>query len=236
MLFPRVRVPAVSFEELVRRRHFKLLETSLDQVELPEFALHELLVVPSPPVTLITRIIQEKKSFALKVDLLGRSPLYLAIVHRCDLNIVMKLLDAIETTDLYGRTPLHLAVLVHSKCPSPESLNLINALFHSHPPALLARDVWGQTPLDLVANSRSNTKLIQQFLEFKRNNTEATEDTETTSLFDLYPFEIQVTTSSDDDDASSCSSIGTGGVSTFRYSPNRVGHLSRKASYRQCEL
>lgn len=209
----------------------------MDHLELPALALHELLAVPRPPKALITRIVQENKSCTLKVDLFGRSPLYLAIVHRCDMSIVMKLLDAIETTDLFGRTPLHLAVLVHSKRPDPKSLNLINILFHAYPPALLACDKQGQTPLDLVVNPTCNSKLIQQLLEFKHSTTEATEDTDATSQFDLYPFEIQVTTSSYDDDLS-LSSIGTGGISTpDRKGPSkRKGRLYRKVSYRQCEL
>ena len=171
-----------------------------------------------------------------QTDLLGRTPLHVAITNHCSFEIVKLLLPAIEHTDAYGRTALHVAASLspsRSGCSCLQSeqkqlLELVSLLYDAYPQAVSIPDEQGRCPWERAVSHAvqaflrqehqhilpPRVHLIKKKEDSHHDHTHPTEDIDEDSTYYsscFVPHEIEWY--DDDDDDYDLSTVGTGGVS-----------------------
>lgn len=249
-----------SFAELVQARRFKLLtkivESDQDGTNVPKLALHSVLA-KRPPASFVTTLLGTLGISSLfQTDLLGRTPLHIAILHGCPLEIVQLLLAAIERTDAYGRTALHLAAAAASQplllstfakswscaiaTTDKDILELTSLLYHTYPQAASIQDEQGRCPWQVAVAPTVQAFLRQQQQHFiahpspskkkehsHHDHTHPTDDDDESTFYSSFCLPHEIDCHDDDDDVST---VGTGGVS-------RVGRRSSsRRPYQRFEL
>jgi Ankyrin repeat len=168
--------------------HKEERELSLLTRETP---LHRLVAV-QPPLDIVMSLVQRLTSMFQNApkemtDLVGRTPLHVAVIFRCRSEVVRFLIQnssAAVVQDAWLRCPLHWActqpgivaptapprgLLNFLSCQSRDSSAIdtnddmvltVNALIRAFPEATLIRDCHGLTPLDLAIEHKADYRVV----------------------------------------------------------------------------
>ena len=142
-----------------------------------------------PPVVLVDLLIarlaqteggEGQVSVVESQDMMGRSPLHLAVTHECDIAVIERLIQGTASShlprDVWGRTPLHWAVATASSsvnshgCFGSSSLKKIAkfdnkikcvvALLQAFPDSVLIKDNEGFSALELGVRLKADGSLL----------------------------------------------------------------------------